>query len=1016
MSGLSFSTLFIFSCLVLRVGVLGESAAMADMSSPSWIVPSGKAHHSPIISISTNQDKRFCLTLSSAEGGARLWDLNTSPPKLLKVFRPWEALTHNVRLTAASLNHDGTLAALAGTSRDGVHLYFFDTESGAMRLEQLRDDSIPGSKLAASQIDFCRRAEADLLAVCLRNQNGSALAPIVFSISRDPEGDKPCEIRKIQLKLPSDCTVPITALKWADESDFYLIGASKSHLHVWKHLNQSADFTSRIISLQTDLPAEPRSILSVGGDSQMCLCWQTTANEKCYAILFDKASLTASSTLHDTEIKRMIKPVGVEKTLGRPCVVNGEIVVPGMKDGESIFCTNNNVTQDALPGLLAICETTDSRGNILFATDEPALRGARLGKDGSLQPHFVIQSHAANYSEGLSMKSKIYVDEKTNVLYAASPTLGEASVFGFSIPQLSMTLHADNPSKIGQRSVTRAQTRELEITPRGISCTASKNPWEWRYAGRVHQLALSAQGEWLFAACDDGLIYVFDAKNGKKKLTLLVQADGARCRWAAWMPDGTYAHSESDEDLLSYCIPAGDGSAWELPAQKIASARHRPELVKLALDPAPKSLAAFDAKLLPPHLRLHTGGPSGELLMTESQSSVQVRFTLDHPYTGHQFTIHTRLNGRMTESSTKSQPNQVYSVEVNIPANLQQGTVSVLTETKLPDRTVTSLPQVITFQKQSFKGGAIQSAKRLHLVAAGASAYKNCTEDQTIPSADLEAVSWKRLFETQIKSGTFAEMKSWVMQSRPSAEQTAESIKESSVSNIRHTLQTVASEAAPEDLVVFCFSGHGVLQPQSTNEKKVTLYLATADYDGSAENSGLSSAELFQLLSKIKAPVVVFLDTCHAAAALTLDDCRSWDELGMAIFAASRSTESALSNEELHSGDPFSVDHGGLFTSLIRKCLRLESDTKKITLSGLSLFIRNHFPKTKKKEINELTNKLRNIEKEKLHASSEQLPNLIQEADEYAQTIVFLERMTQSPVIILPNDVPNLTLASPANE
>jgi len=194
------------------------------------------------------------------------------------------------------------------------------------------------------------------------------------------------------------------------------------------------------------------------------------------------------------------------------------------------------------------------------------------------------------------------------------------------------------------------------------------------------------------------------------------------------------------------------------------------------------------------------------------------------------------------------------------------------------------------------------------------------------------------------------------------------------------------------------------------------MKLITADYDGRqpSPDAGLTGRELFDTLSKIRAPVVVFLDTCHAAAALTGRNQVSWGDLGMAVFAAARSTESALSNEDPDAHDPLNLDHGGLFTSLIRKCLNQESETKTVTISGLRLFIQNQFPLFKQREINFLNERLRSIETQKKAISGQKIEQLIKEQEEYMRSLEVIKTTTQSPVIIIPEDVPNLILARPS--
>ena len=80
---------------------------------------------------------------------------------------------------------------------------------------------------------------------------------------------------------------------------------------------------------------------------------------------------------------------------------------------------------------------------------------------------------------------------------------------------------------------------------------------------------------------------------------------------------------------------------------------------------------------------------------------------------------------------------------------------------------------------------------------------------------------------------------------------------------MREALDKVAAEAAPGDVAVVFFSGHGVSNPSKG------FYLATYEADPNAlEGTALAGSELSTLLERIKARTVLALDTCHSGAAL----------------------------------------------------------------------------------------------------------------------------------------------------
>jgi len=137
-------------------------------------------------------------------------------------------------------------------------------------------------------------------------------------------------------------------------------------------------------------------------------------------------------------------------------------------------------------------------------------------------------------------------------------------------------------------------------------------------------------------------------------------------------------------------------------------------------------------------------------------------------------------------------------------------------------------------------------------------------------------------------------------------------------------LRSVAKQAGPEDVAIFFFAGHGVVDP------KAGFYLATHEAElKDPAATALTGKELSTLLEGIKARTVVALDTCHSGGAFggarlakVITNPNDLTGLVNELSSAEQGTvvmsSSAASQESLE--DP---EKGGLFT--VALCEGLES-------------------------------------------------------------------------------------------
>jgi WD40 repeat protein/uncharacterized caspase-like protein len=97
--------------------------------------------------------------------------------------------------------------------------------------------------------------------------------------------------------------------------------------------------------------------------------------------------------------------------------------------------------------------------------------------------------------------------------------------------------------------------------------------------------------------------------------------------------------------------------------------------------------------------------------------------------------------------------------------------------------------------------------------------------------------------------------------------------------NILTTIDKVEKESNPEDIFLVFFAGHGALI-----ENKLNLLTSEASLEQAPNFSGITTQEILEKLSKIKAGKrILFLDACHSGAAI--------NDLGINSLVGKRDTE-----------------------------------------------------------------------------------------------------------------------------
>ncbi|BAT54971.1 Peptidase C14, caspase catalytic subunit p20 [Nostoc sp. NIES-3756] len=139
---------------------------------------------------------------------------------------------------------------------------------------------------------------------------------------------------------------------------------------------------------------------------------------------------------------------------------------------------------------------------------------------------------------------------------------------------------------------------------------------------------------------------------------------------------------------------------------------------------------------------------------------------------------------------------------------------------------------------------------KLWLLLLGVNRY----QDEKLPSLRYSAVDCQGLAAALAEmTGRFPQKAEWVHHDFASQQPT--------LTTVRESLSQVTRQAQPEDTILFYFSGHGMLEP---NSQQAILCLGDTQTDDLL-NTGLGLQELLQCLGNSQAQTqLVWLDACHS--------------------------------------------------------------------------------------------------------------------------------------------------------
>jgi WD40 repeat protein len=460
----------------------------------------------------------------------------------------------------------------------------------------------------------------------------------------------------------------------------------------------------------------------------------------------------------------------------------------------------------------------------------------------------------------------------------------------------------------------------------------------------VARVNLSKDGRLAVAAMIDGTIRWFRTRDGKELLA--ISFNRSMDEWVAFTPTGYYAASRGGEDLFGWQIDRGASRAADFyPASRFRDRFHRPDIVKLVLqtldEPTAVRLAnaASDrnegqanitaiTRALPPVIDL-ISAPT-HFSSDQVEVKLRVRTPSDAQMMGD---LRIQVNGEWLPNARAAfqvSPDGTRTVKV-MPLPPMDSVIRIYAD----NRNGRSTPLSISLKwdgnaaySSSQQGLSAQRKPRLFILAIGISQYHQ--PDLRLVFPDHDAEKFAGAMQAQ-RGKLYSDVVSKVI---VDADATGAAI--------RAGLDWLGSQKAADDVGVLFLAGHGVETPDSN------YFFAPADFDPARpRETGVDYKAIRSAVDKLSTAgnkVLMFVDTCHAGAALgphltasnglALATMLSRPEYGIIVLSGSKGDQ--LSYEDPRWGD------GAFTAALLEGIMQGKADaaqTGEITMLNLVGFV-----------------------------------------------------------------------------
>ena len=439
------------------------------------------------------------------------------------------------------------------------------------------------------------------------------------------------------------------------------------------------------------------------------------------------------------------------------------------------------------------------------------------------------------------------------------------------------------------------------------------------HSNSVEAVSFSPNGELIISGSKDNTMKLWKAKSGELLGTFYLFGDED---WLVVTPSGQFDGTDGAMEQLYY-VKGLD----VLPLSSFYEKFYTPRLVSILLSEE-ELISTVESNFnfaLPPTIEVLN--PISGSKLDNNQVTVAIR-AVDQG--GGIDEIRLYHNGKLVNTTQRGfqSTGQTKTFTVNLVAGENR-----LKATAFNDQRTESTPDEIVVYYEGAKATA-----DLFLVVIGINQYRNSTYNLNYALTDAAA------FKNTLESGAssiFSNISTTYIRDTDATK-----------SRIINALNNIKSQAGPEDMFVFYYAGHGVMNEGIDYEKDFYLvpYNVTKLYaaDDMLAQKAISSKEITELSRSIAAQKQLFvLDACQSGGALQQVASRgAAEEKAIAQLARSTGTYWLTASGSEQFATEFQQLGHGVFTYAILEGLKGNADSgdQKITAKELGAFIEDKVP------------------------------------------------------------------------
>jgi len=403
-----------------------------------------------------------------------------------------------------------------------------------------------------------------------------------------------------------------------------------------------------------------------------------------------------------------------------------------------------------------------------------------------------------------------------------------------------------------------------------LYCFDSKGEQRWKIEipGVAWEVNLADHDRLVVAACGDGTIRWYRAKDGKELLAFFPHAD--RKRWVVWTSEGYYDCSAGGEDLIGWHVNRGQDQAADFfPASKFRDQFYRPDVIQrvLSTKDVNQALAQANAvrgrqtapstpkidqvinRLQPPKIVLTTGGTLGEATLDPGAKDFTVHYRVVRGSGEPVERVLVYVDGRPVDSAQAEIPsNDDAEGSATTPVPEHDCMLTLLAKNRF------AFSEAATIRLKRAPGDLNASLKpKVYLLAVGISHYAKNDQLSNLHFADKDAQDFAAAFERQGQPGGLYQKVDIKLLTNEQA----------TAKNILDGLDWIQHETTSKDFAIIFFSGHG------ENDQQLRFFFCPNDFDKEHPSStGVSYAQISEAVKSIAGKLLFFIDACHAGNAL----------------------------------------------------------------------------------------------------------------------------------------------------